>query len=48
MIEDRVNKTYKLIFDKVSLADEGHYKITARNELGETNSEATLRTVSEY
>lgn len=47
IIEDKVNKTYKLIVDKVSLANEGHYKITAKNELGETSSEATLRTISE-
>lgn len=47
-MEDRENKTYKLIFDKVTLADEGHYKISAKNELGETSSEARLRTVSKY
>lgn len=47
IIHDRQNKTYKLIIDKVSLANEGHYKITAKNELGETSSEATLRTISE-
>lgn len=45
-MEDRENRTYKLIFDAVTLADEGHYKISAKNELGETSSEARLRTVS--
>lgn len=48
IIKDIANKTYKLIFDTVTLADEGHYKIIAKNELGETSSEAALRTFSKY
>lgn len=48
IVEDKAKKSYKLLFDKVTLADEGHYKITAKNELGEADSEARLRTVSEY
>lgn len=48
IIEDVDTQTYKLIFNKVSLSDEGRYKITAKNQMGETSSEAILRTVSEY
>lgn len=46
IIEDKPNKIYKLIVDKVTLADEGYYSVVAKNELGETSTEAALRTVS--
>ncbi|XP_018567720.1 obscurin isoform X4 [Anoplophora glabripennis] len=47
IVEDRANETYKLVFHKVMLADEGYYKVTASNELGEASSEARLKTVKE-
>ncbi|CAH0545686.1 unnamed protein product [Brassicogethes aeneus] len=47
IIEDVPNEKYTLIFDKVLLADEGHYKVTATNKLGETSSEARLKTITE-
>ncbi|CAH1180870.1 unnamed protein product [Phyllotreta striolata] len=47
IVEDRANKTYKLVFHDVKLGDEGYYKVTAKNELGEACSEARLRTVKE-
>ncbi|XP_023017381.2 obscurin isoform X4 [Leptinotarsa decemlineata] len=47
IVEDKANKTYKLIFHKVMLADEGYYKVTAKNELGENSSEARLKTIKE-
>ncbi|CAH0545687.1 unnamed protein product [Brassicogethes aeneus] len=47
IIEDVPNEKYTLIFDKVLLADEGHYKVTATNKLGETSSEARLKTIKE-
>ncbi|KAJ8919920.1 hypothetical protein NQ315_006449 [Exocentrus adspersus] len=47
IVEDRANETYKLVFHKVLLADEGYYKVTASNKLGETSSEARLKTIKE-
>ncbi|KAG5881050.1 hypothetical protein JTB14_033964 [Gonioctena quinquepunctata] len=47
VVEDKANKTYKLIFHKVMLADEGYYKVTAKNQLGESSSEARLKTIKE-
>ncbi|XP_057667150.1 obscurin isoform X16 [Diorhabda carinulata] len=47
IVEDRANKTYKLIFHKVMLGDEGYYKVTAKNELGEASSEARIKTIKE-
>ncbi|KAL3285163.1 hypothetical protein HHI36_019282 [Cryptolaemus montrouzieri] len=44
IIEDVDNETYKLIFKNVLLSDGGYYKVTAVNELGETTSEARLKT----
>lgn len=48
IVEDRANDTYKLVFHKVMLADEGYYKVTASNKLGESSSEARLKTLSKY
>lgn len=46
IVEDRANDTYKLVFHKVLLADEGYYKVVAKNDLGESSSEARLKTIS--
>lgn len=46
IVEDRANKRYKLIFHEVKLSDEGYYKVIAKNDLGETSSEARLKTIS--
>lgn len=48
IVEDKANNTYKLVFHDVKLGDEGYYKVTAKNELGEASSEARLRTISKY
>ncbi|XP_028138821.2 obscurin isoform X8 [Diabrotica virgifera virgifera] len=47
IVEDKVNKTYKLVFNQVLLGDEGYYKVTATNELGDASSEARLKTIKE-
>ncbi|KAL1518226.1 hypothetical protein ABEB36_001883 [Hypothenemus hampei] len=47
IVEDRAKETYKLVFHKVQLADEGYYKVVASNDLGETSSEARLKTIKE-
>ncbi|XP_045464016.1 obscurin isoform X11 [Harmonia axyridis] len=47
IVEDVANETYKLIFKKVLLSDGGYYKVTAKNKLGETTSEARLKTITE-
>ncbi|RZB39359.1 muscle M-line assembly protein unc-89-like [Asbolus verrucosus] len=47
IVADVPNETYKLIFDKTLLTDEGYYKVTAKNNLGETSSEARLKLISE-
>ncbi|XP_044758879.1 obscurin isoform X8 [Coccinella septempunctata] len=47
IVEDVANETYKLIFKKVLLSDGGYYKVTAKNELGETTSEARLKTIKD-
>lgn len=46
IVEDVANETYKLIVNKVLLSDGGYYKVTAKNELGETTSEARMKTKS--
>jgi len=48
IVEDRTNETYKLVFHKVLLADEGYYKVIAKNDLGESSSEARLKTISKF
>lgn len=48
IVEDRANETYKLVFHKVLLADEGYYKVIAKNDLGESSSEARLKTISKF
>ncbi|XP_045464007.1 obscurin isoform X4 [Harmonia axyridis] len=47
IVEDVANETYKLIFKKVLLSDGGYYKVTAKNKLGETTSEARLKTIKD-
>lgn len=47
LVEDIPNETYKLIIHKVQLSDEGYYKVTAKNKLGEDYKEARLKTISE-
>lgn len=46
IISDVANETYKLIFKKALLSDEGYYKVVAKNSLGESSSEARLKGVS--
>lgn len=48
IVEDVPNETYKLIFNKVLLADEGYYKVAAKNNLGESSSEARLKAISKF
>ncbi|VEN40588.1 unnamed protein product [Callosobruchus maculatus] len=47
IVEDKANKTYKLVFTDVKLADEGYYKVIVKNDLGEASAEAKLRTITE-
>ncbi|CAH1236329.1 unnamed protein product [Diabrotica balteata] len=47
IVEDKANKTYKLVFKQVLLGDEGYYKVTATNQLGDASSEARLKTITE-
>ncbi|CAG9826982.1 unnamed protein product [Diabrotica balteata] len=47
IVEDKANKTYKLVFKQVLLGDEGYYKVTATNQLGDASSEARLKTIKE-
>ncbi|KAF7281172.1 hypothetical protein GWI33_005044 [Rhynchophorus ferrugineus] len=47
IVEDKANETYKLVFHNVKLADEGYYKVVAKNELGESSSEGRLKTIKE-
>ncbi|VEN40604.1 unnamed protein product [Callosobruchus maculatus] len=47
IVEDKANKTYKLVFTDVKLADEGYYKVIVKNDLGEASAEAKLRTIKE-
>ncbi|KAF5286087.1 hypothetical protein FQA39_LY16433 [Lamprigera yunnana] len=47
IVEDTKNGTYTLILKEVSLSDEGRYQTRAKNEIGESISEAKLRTIVE-
>nr|CAH7742463.1 unnamed protein product [Callosobruchus chinensis] len=47
IVEDKANKSYKLVFTDVKLADEGYYKVIVKNDLGEASAEAKLRTITE-
>lgn len=47
IIEDVPNETYKLVFKKALLSDEGYYTVTAKNSLGEDSAEARLKAISE-
>ncbi|XP_060519331.1 obscurin isoform X9 [Cylas formicarius] len=47
IVDDKANETYKLVFHKVMLADEGYYKVIAKNDLGESSAEARLKTIKE-
>ncbi|XP_050295068.1 obscurin-like isoform X13 [Anthonomus grandis grandis] len=47
IVEDRATDTYKLVFHQVMLADEGYYRVVAKNSLGENSSEARLKTIKE-
>lgn len=42
MEEDKKNCKYKLIIKKLSLEDEGAYKIIAKNYMGEASAQANL------
>lgn len=46
LIHDVENETYKLIIHEVKLSDEGYYRVTAKNKLGEDSKEARLKTIS--
>lgn len=48
VVHDVPNETYKLIIHCVELSDEGYYRVTAKNKLGEDYKEARLKTISEY
>lgn len=48
VIHDVPNETYKLVIHCVELSDEGYYRVTAKNRLGEDYKEARLRTISKY
>lgn len=46
VIHDVPNETYKLVIHCVELSDEGYYRVTAKNKLGEDSKEARLKTIS--
>lgn len=46
VIHDVPNETYKLVIHCVELSDEGYYRVTAKNKLGEDYKEARLKTIS--
>lgn len=46
VVHDVPNETYKLIIHCVELSDEGYYRVTAKNKLGEDYKEARLKTIS--
>lgn len=46
IIEDAIAETYILRFKNVKLGDEGYYKVTAKNHLGEDSSEGRVRVIS--
>lgn len=48
ILEDVKNETYKLIIKQVALSDEGYIRVTAKNDIGETTSEARLKILSKY
>ncbi|CAG9815908.1 unnamed protein product, partial [Phaedon cochleariae] len=47
IVEDKANRTYKLVFHEVKLSDEGYYKVTATNDQGECSAEARMKTIKE-
>ncbi|KAI4471482.1 immunoglobulin i-set domain [Holotrichia oblita] len=47
IIEDAIAETYILRFKNVKLGDEGYYKVTAKNNLGEDSSEGRVRVLKE-
>ncbi|KYB28579.1 Muscle M-line assembly protein unc-89-like Protein [Tribolium castaneum] len=47
IVSDVANETYRLVFKKALLSDEGYYKVVAKNSLGESSSEARLKAVKE-
>ncbi|XP_017774924.1 PREDICTED: muscle M-line assembly protein unc-89 isoform X2 [Nicrophorus vespilloides] len=47
ILEDLENERYTLKFNKVQLSDEGYYKVYAKNEYGEANSEGRIKTIKE-
>ncbi|XP_064214157.1 obscurin isoform X3 [Tribolium castaneum] len=47
IVSDVANETYRLVFKKALLSDEGYYKVVAKNSLGESSSEARLKAVTE-
>lgn len=48
IIEDVEAETYILRFKDVKLGDEGYYKVTAKNKLGEDSAEGRVRVISKY
>lgn len=48
VVHDVPNETYKLIIHCVELSDEGYYRVTAVNKLGENYKEARLKTISKW
>lgn len=47
VVENADNGIYKLILKNVQMSDEGRYQVRAKNDIGESISEAKLRTVTE-
>ncbi|XP_068917953.1 obscurin isoform X7 [Tenebrio molitor] len=47
IVADVANETYRIIFKKALMSDDGYYKVTAKNNLGESSAEARLKTVKE-
>lgn len=48
VVHDAANETYKLLIHNVQLSDEGYYRVTAKNRLGEDYKEARLKTISKF
>lgn len=48
IVADVANETYRLVFKKALLSDDGYYKVIAKNNLGESSSEARLKAISKY
>ncbi|XP_063930937.1 obscurin isoform X4 [Zophobas morio] len=47
IVADVANETYRLVFKKALLSDDGYYKVIAKNNLGESSSEARLKAIKE-